>query len=303
MGLKQIMGSSELYCGGFLFALLGLWALPVQACINAFGTDKDGRRFEAMDYTGQALETILLDKRGQSYWIKSADKIGKKAVEEPTFENLNDIGVVLIYQQNYTTAIRHFLRIEKLFPDRPETAANLGTALELAGYERPASKWIRIGIKRNRGEHFGTEWLHARILSAKIANADGRWQEGRSIAGVQFSDAVVPQIPATLPAGNDGRPVKAHELDRAFRYQLSERMKFVPAPDWVVANLLQDWAMLNLAGGPLENAKVQFRLAAQYGYPQSPLIAKRVERIGRILSSSEDQHSDGFECGICPPIE
>lgn len=296
------MESSRFQHVRLLFALLGLWVLPVQACINAFGTDKDGRRFGAMDYTGRELENELLGKRSQSYWITSADEIGKKAVEDPTFENLNDIGVVLIYQEKYASAIRHFLRIEELFPGKPETAANLGTALELAGYARQALKWIKIGIKRNRNEHYGTEWLHAKILEAKIAKNLGQWDEGRSIAGVQFSDALVPEVPTSLPPGNDGRQVKAHELDRAFRYQLHERMTFVPAPDWVVANLLQDWGTLNLAGGPLENAKVQYRLAAKYGYPQSPLIAKRLERIDRILSTSTDQNSDGFECGICPSI-
>jgi hypothetical protein len=48
-------------------------------------------------------------------------------------------------------------------------AANLGTALELLGNKEEALHWIREGIRRNPQSHEGTEWLHAKILEAKIA--------------------------------------------------------------------------------------------------------------------------------------
>ena len=62
-----------------------------------------------------------------------------------------------------------FLALERRYPGHHETAANLGTALELAGHDAPALQWIRIGIRRNADEHYGSEWLHVRILEAKIA--------------------------------------------------------------------------------------------------------------------------------------
>jgi len=45
---------------------------------------------------------------------------------------------------------------------------DLGTAYELAGKNEPALRWIREGLRRNPNSHKGTEWLHVKILEAKI---------------------------------------------------------------------------------------------------------------------------------------
>jgi lipoprotein NlpI len=107
--------------------------------------------------------------------------------KQPHFKQLTDLGIVLIHQGNYSSAVRLFVAIEKLHPGRHETAANLGTALELMGRDTLARRWIRLGIQRNRHEHEGTEWLHLRILEAKIAlRSNPKYLEGRSVAGVSF---------------------------------------------------------------------------------------------------------------------
>lgn len=274
---------------------------PAFACINSFGTDKHGHQFDSMDYTGEDLAEMLTSKRNRSYWVTNAGNYGKAAIEQPSYENATNLGVSLIYREQYAAAIRLFLRLERIYPGRPQTAANLGTALELAGQDAVALKWIRLGIRRDRGEHEGTEWLHARILQAKIANAEGRWDRKRSIAGVAYAEEPIPAIPKAMPAGNDGKPVKPHELDRAFRYQLNERMKFVAPKDWVVANLLMDWATLNLAGGPVENAKVLHGLARRYGQPATVLWSQRLARIDRILAKPEAATPSEGGCAICAP--
>jgi len=107
-----------------------------------------------------------------------------------------------------------------------------------------------------------------------------------------------------MPRGNDGTQLAPWDVDQALSYQLHERVQFVPPKDPVVANLLQDWATLNLAGGPIENAEVLYALAQRYGAQRTPLMRKRetfiedtLDRVGRDEADSSDT-----ACGICRPV-
>ena len=274
---------------------------PAKACVNSFGTDKQGRRTGMHEPTGDHLAGMLTYPTRKNFWVVEADGYKEEAINAPSYENATNYGVSLLYQGHHVPAMRLFLRLEQLYPGRAQTAANLGTALELAGHDAVALKWIRLGIRRDVGEHDGTEWLHARILQAKLADAAGDWNRKRSIAGVAFTDALIPPVPMLMPAGNDGKPVKPHELHRAFYYQLQERMQFVRPKDWVVANLLSDWATLNLAGGPMENAKALHGLAMRYGEPRTLRWAQRISHVDRILATAKDAQQGAFDCPICEP--
>ncbi len=291
---------------GWLLAAL-LVSPSVLACINTVGTDRSGHRFMPGWYAGDALVEHLT-WTGNTHYRQFLDedslRLAKAVRIEPDFRNHNDLGVNLIRQGRMVEAIRLFVAIEKRFPARPETAANLGTALELLGSNEIALRWIRIGIQRNAAEHEGTEWLHARILEAKIAlKHDPRYLDNRSVAGVRFDGAVLPGLPKAYPPGNDGRPVSAHALNMALSYQLHERMMFVKPKDAIVANLLTDWATLNLAGGPVESAEALYPLAERYGAPRTPLVTARLAEIRRILASAK-RRPDGplGRCLICEPI-
>lgn len=288
-----------------LLAALALLSLApaAPACINTVGTDYTGRKFYPNWYIGEELTSGMRPRKLErdDYWVRHTIE---KALKSPGFETLNDLGVVLIRQGKYPRAIEHFLTVERLFPGHAQTAANLGTVLELSGHDRVALRWIRIGMKRDPDEHYRTEWLHARILEAKIAMAaDPNHLQGRSIAGVGFSNDVVPPLPTKLPAGNDGRPVVPWQLDRALSYQLSERTTFVAAPDPVVANLLMDWATLNLAGGPVENAAALYDLAVRYGAPRDALMDRRQAHVREVLAKANKEPKPAdIACGICEPM-
>lgn len=288
--------------------LVAMLASPsVLACVNTIGTDRSGHRFMPGWYAGDELVEHLTwtsRKRYRAFLDEDSVRLANAVRAQPDFENHNDLGANLIRQGRMVEAIRLFVAIEKRFPGRPETAANLGTALELVGSDDVALRWIRIGIQRNAAEHEGTEWLHARILEAKIAlKRDPRYLETRSVAGVRFDNAVLPALPAVYPTGNDGRPVSAYALNMALSYQLHERMMFVKPKDAVVANLLTDWATLNLAGGPVENAEALYPLAERYGAQRTPLVAARLAEIRKLLASAK-RRPDGPEgrCPICEPL-
>lgn len=284
---------------GFALALVLLASQQSAACVNSFGTDREGRQSLADDATGEQLAWLLTGGGERSYWTIEAHRYRDKALHAPSYENATNFGVSLLYQGRTVPALRLFLRLEQAYPGRAQTAANIGTALELLGKDAVALQWIRLGIRRDPREHDGTEWLHVRILEAKLAHAAGTWSRNRSIAGIAFDDALVPALPTSLPAGNDGKSVSLQGLDAAFRYQLSERMQFVAPKDWVVANLLSDWALLNMAGGPLENAKSLHALALRYGQQQSLQWAQRTMHIDRIVAKGRD--AEAFNCPICAP--
>lgn len=290
MSVRLLIGATLLLC-----------ANTVLGCINAIGTDHQGRRFYPDWYIGKELGESLASPADQRYWLADAKGITSRSRTKRDFKSLTDLGILLVYQGQYASAIRLFLTIERRYPGHHETAANLGTALELAGHDAPALQWIRIGIQRNAKEHYGSEWLHARILEAKIATAkDPTYLDHHSVAGIAFEQTLVPELPRAMPAGNDGKPVKPWELNGALSYQLHERTGFVRPRDPIVANLLLDWATLNLAGGPIENADALYDLAVTYGAKPDELMRNRQAYIKRVLAQAGDaEPKDNAPCAIC----
>lgn len=282
-----------------LLAALLLPAAAAQACINYTGTDHQGHSFSPDWIVGEELTEHLTEQVQRRWQMEQAPEVIANARATPSFDHLNNLGVLLIYQGQYPLAIRHFLAIERIAPGRYETAANLGTALELAGYDPVALRWIRIGMRRNNDAHLKSEWLHARILESKIALAkDPNYLARRSVAGVEFGDALVPSMPA-MPAGNNGEPVTAAMLQRSMSYQLFERTQFVKPRDPIVANVLRDWATLHLVGGSIENANTLYELAVTYGAPHDALMKRRQAHIRAILAKPRKDGDEAGACAIC----
>ena len=285
---------------------LCIWlsSAPAMACLNPSpATDHAGRTFQPYDFSGDQLVTDIT--RGERReWLSQRRDIVKRAKSTPDFNHLTDLGVLLVYLDDLPAAVRLFLDIERLYPGHAGTAANLGTALELMGRDETALRWIRLGIRRDVHEHAGTEWLHVRILEAKLALAkDPHALDHRSVAGVAFTDDVVPPLPHVDAVGNNGKPVTPRDLNHAFGYQLHERLPLVPPKDPVVANLLMDWATLNLAGGPIENAHVLYRLARRYGAPSGHLMQARQQYVARMLETTRRAPTPGLgHCPICPSL-
>lgn len=279
-------------------ALLMLAPAGARACLNEMATDRAGRPYSSDGLVGASLVYSLThpsrDPEMDRFLIQETRK-------EPSFRNLNDIGVLLVRQGKLDAALRHFRTIERLFPGRPQTAANLGTALELAGQDKEALHWIRTGLQRNPREHYGSEWLHVRILEAKLAAAGNpAYFRRHSIAGVAFGPGLVPPFPRKLPNGNDGKPLLPSWLDSSLDYQLHERIGLVKAPDPVVANLLSDWATLHLSGGSLETAKALYELAATYGAPRDALMQRRIAHIDQVVARAEKRPTPGKpDCRLC----
>lgn len=136
-----------------------------------------------------------------------------------TFERWIDYTVALIRLGRTAEAITELQALEGVHPGRYETAANLGTACELAGKLEDALTWIQRGIERNPHSHGGTEWLHVAILRAKLAlEKDPAWLAQHSVL-------------------EGFEQYTTDDILFAIDYQLGERLVFVRPHDAVVCDL------------------------------------------------------------------
>jgi len=248
-------------------------------CVWVTGTTLDARHVSASGYNpARGLRhAMTADLPAQGAAMES--KLG-----DPTsLSNRNDYAVALIYQGRHAEAIGVLEQLEQQAPGQYYTAANLGTALELAGRNEEALRWIQEGMRRNPGSHHGTEWLHARILEAKILAArDPEYFSRHSVLNLDHS--TIQRDAKELNVG--GVPRDLYEVRNALEYQLKERLHFIRTKDAPVAGLLVDYAALTAATHTLEGARDLLQLAAEFGAPAEqtqPLLA-RFDRIVFIAS-------------------
>jgi hypothetical protein len=175
---------------------------------------------------------------------------------------------------------------DKKIPDDALVAAALGSAYELKGDLDAALTWIREGIKRDAGVHHASEWLHARILEAKLAVAkDPAWFQKNSVLGLDFGRGDVPVAPEILPI-EQGRIKGADQLLEQIGYQLAERTRTTKPPAPVIADLYASAGDLAIAGAvsPLDDrkSKIQpekyYERALEYGAPHADLVRKRLAK-------------------------
>jgi tetratricopeptide (TPR) repeat protein len=292
-----------------LSALAAMVSLPASACMNEMGTNNRGQ-LVGIAHMKEGLYAELTTKMTLKDKIDIANAHIQSSKRKPSYETINDLAVSMIRFGRYESAIKYLSLIEKKSPGKYQTASNLGTAYELMGNNQEALRWIKLGIARNKDSHYGTEWLHVKILEAKLNKT--AFSKG-SILQLDFGNQLTPKKPSNLPLGNDGKPVSLFNLAEALRYQMLERTEFVGTPDPIVAGLLYDWANLELAAGTMEPAVATYTAAMKYGYRDTTELNQRLAKAKRIMSvgnmkskiySTTGLSAGSDACEICePPIE
>jgi hypothetical protein len=259
--LKTLILAAAFACG-----LLSFGA-PAVACINTF--DQAIREYAAAGNAAGVAEEIA--------------KLEGDYRTDPNLQHTNDLAVGRLLTGRYSEAISLLKEAEKRFPGHAIVAANLGTAYELSGNDAEGLRWIREGVRRDPQEHEGTEWLHVKILEAKIAlSRDPEWLKKNTVLGLNFGDAKVPVMPATLPRNEKGEARTPAEIGRAIWYQTEERRKFVSPPNAVMADLYAARGDLSYAlGRPTSYAETigypaaDYEEALRYGAVRQALVQQR----------------------------
>jgi Flp pilus assembly protein TadD len=110
---------------------------------------------------------MLMSKGNPQQIAETLANQEQKYAKTASLETGNDLAVAKIFAGQYSAAVALLQTLEQRYPGNAKTAANLGTAFELAGNNDQALIWITKGIERDPGDHYGTEWLHLKYCRPK----------------------------------------------------------------------------------------------------------------------------------------
>ena len=207
--------------------------------------------------------------------IKELDSIYKLT---HSIKDYSDLGTLLAYNGQLLKAKRIFQDIESKSPGLYQTAANLGTTYELLGQNDSALLWISKAIKINPDSHEGSEWIHLKILEAKIkAKGDSKYLWTYDILSLDFGDGKVPKAPPNIDL---------IKVCKDLSHQLEERMAFVKPKDPIVAQLLFNLGNAEAIIVDLKSALQIYKAASEYGY-SSELFKTRRAYFTRLQSKAD----------------
>ena len=236
------------------------------ACINLYGSD---------------LFFLLHSKRDAKALQAEMQQLEQQLAKTPQdYKKQNDYAVLNMLAGQYVKAIQLLQNIEQQHPGMGITAANLGTAYELNGQLKEALHWIEQDIKRDPALHEGTEWIHVKILQAKIKQqADPHWLAQHHVLGVDFGRQLLPEPSADKIMAYPDRTYTLDEAYAAIQIQFDERLKFVTPPDYVVGDLSQFMADVELHRFNQEEAFWLYEAAKKAGVKNLALLEQRQKAI------------------------
>ena len=243
--------------------VLVLISFKTFACLNGETKILKNGSHAYIDYDG-------INPQGHNFFtgdfprlIIELDSLYKKTND---LDYLSDKGYLLIIQRKYNEALNLYLHIEKIKPNRYSTASNLGTLYELMGENQKAYTWIKKSIAINPESHKGSEWLHLRILEAKIKNLKNI--TGQFLIDTNFGTSTEPK---TL--------LSKKEIDKLIQsvyFQVNERMSFIEPKDKVISVLLFELGNLAELQGENNSALATYRTARVYGYDGDLIVARMI---------------------------
>ena len=196
---------------------------------------------------------------GHDFYLRKVDKVKKQLdslyKKTSKIEYLSDLGYVLIVERKLTEARDLYLEIEKTHPNRYSTASNLGTVYELLGENDKALLWINKAITLDSESHYGSEWLHSKILEAKIKGE--AFYTSTFLLDIDFDKYNYPI--STLSES------KFHKVETALYYQLNERISFIKTKDPIIAVLLFELGNISMLNEDFESAEEIFKMSKEYG--------------------------------------
>lgn len=222
------------------------------ACLNGETKILKNGAFIYEDYQGIVPNGHNFNVDNFPRLIKQLDSLYKATND---LDYLSDKGYVLIISKKYLEALDVYFQIEKIKPNRYSTASNIGTIYELLGKNKEALNWINKSIQINPKSHKGSEWIHSKILKAKI--------RGEKYITSNFLINLDSDNDRTLAQLSKS---KRKELINALYYQLNERVSFIKDKDKIIAQLLFDLANLLVIDGNSSDAVIIYIKAENYGY-------------------------------------
>ncbi|WP_202702871.1 tetratricopeptide repeat protein [Flavobacterium sp. UGB4466] len=233
------------------------------ACLNGETKTLKNGYLIYIDYKGIVPHGHNFDAGVSSQLLFELDSIYKKTKD---IDYLSDKGYVLIVLKKYEEALKLYLSIEKIKPNRYSTASNLGTLYELMGENEKAYDWIKKSIQINSESHEGSEWIHLKILETKIKNLNN--VSGEFLIGTSFGTDEIPKSNLSKS--------ELERLSKSIYYQLNERITFLKPKDRIISILLFELANIVKIIEKNKTAIEIYEQAKEYGLDDE-LINKRLQ--------------------------
>jgi hypothetical protein len=244
--------------------------LSAIACYNATHINKSGKVTTAQFPLNEFYDSP--DKEGAKRFIARYDltKLTTYSVDDQS-----DLAVNMAYLGEYDKALLILRRLQKENPGNYNVAANLGTTYELVGKNDSALLFIKKSIAINPESHNGTEWVHVKILEAKLNIAKHPdWLAKNSVlqTGVKANSPI-----------DEILTKKANNVE----YQLQERVPFTPFPDAILANVFNELGDLYATQLSIEHAYIAYDFALQYGAGEQYGTRQKMEELKPLLQKEK----------------
>ncbi len=202
---------------GFIF-----FSFTCFACLNEEHVSKNGK--PTVDVVSLAnlrfykhQDIVNIEKEIQDLlYLKPDNDVDKNQIQ-------NDIAVKLIKIGKYAEAEKILNTLLQTNENKYSYLINLGTLYELQGKNKQALAFIKKAVAINNESHDGSEWFHIKILEFKLQ---------------PFSkDNILAKSVLNIKA----LKIDSYDISNQISYQLSERIPFTPAPDLLMAKVLQEY--------------------------------------------------------------
>jgi tetratricopeptide (TPR) repeat protein len=197
--------------------------------------------------------------------LAKLDIITSKLLKSGAYKILSDFAWYELRVGNKEKALRLLEQLYQAYPNEYNIVANLGTAYELTGNNAMALELLRKAVSINPSSHFGSEWIHIRILEQKTAK-EPDYKKIINLGTGDFAGWLIDKSYRFSPP--------ADSLKIQLAYQLHERISLLRPPDAVVAQLVLDFADIIAKHNSSTEAIPFYEYAANYGTASMQEVVK-----------------------------
>lgn len=255
------------------FLLLSLFSVTLaKACANYYYAISREGEFSPMGYTW----LYPFQKNfNQKLNVNKLLKLETKLKEQKNFMLLSDYSVGLMKLGKSTEALVILKELYKHYPNEYIIASNLGTAYELNGLNDSALKYIKRTIQLNPNDHEGSEWIHVKILEAKLQMATN-------------TSYLLKHKVLNLSA----EQLKNKETLKHLLIQLQERVPFSPAPNELMGLLFEETGDVSANVESIEYARAYYQIAQKYYGSKSPLLDGKIKEMEKLMTKYSNKRPD-----------
>lgn len=191
-------------------------------------------------------------------------------IDTLNFRDQSDFAVLQLKFGKKKEGLELLQSLYRLHPTEYNIVANLGTAYELNGDKSKALELLKKAMAINPLSHYGSEWIHIRILEEELAAKP----DYRNIINLKTGNFQSWLLDKTYRF-----PLPADSLKMQIAFQLHERTGLIAPPNKAIGQLVTDFADIVAKTDSLGAAKEFYEFALSYDSTLRDTIAARIKGV------------------------